>query len=171
LSGLNGIELEQEALVASGSILHEPTGLFVTLAGGRVEYGDFELNGNTVDFGVQLEDAKYFFGKAGIYRKFLPIGKTSIYGEYYTAWDIGPDASNSPSLVFFRPTDDFLEQSHMVGFGVVQHIDSAAMEIYAAYRHYWADDLTDFFLLDANGLETDFDVEMDAVMTGARIKF
>lgn len=166
---ITGVELEQKTIVGSASLLHTPTGLFVSLAGGRVEYEPYAgLPGLGGFFGggsVKLEDAKYFYGKAGIYQKFFPIGKTSIYGEYYTAWDVGPDAAASPGLIFFRPTDEFLEQSHVAGFGVVQHIDAAAMELYAAYRRYWADDVTDYWL------EADTDIKMDTVMAGARIKF
>lgn len=168
LVALTNTDLEQKAVVASGSVLHEPTGLFVSLAGGHVEYEPVDgLAGAGAFAGgtIKLEDAKYFYVKGGLNRKFNPLGKTSIYGEYYTAWDVGPDAAASPGLVFIRSSDEFLERSHVFGVGVVQHIDAAAMEIYAAYRHYWADDVTDYFS------ETDVDIQMDVVMTGARIKF
>lgn len=172
LTGPDG-ELEQQAIVASGSLLHEPSGLFVTAAGGRVSYDAVEglpgLIGRTANNGtIQLEDAKYFYIKSGVYRKFLPIGRTSIYGEYYTAWDVGADINASTALFIEDQTvtaDDFLERSHVVGVGIVQHVDSAAMELYAAYRRYWADDVTDYWT------ERDSDIQMDAVMTGARIKF
>ncbi|MEO1205423.1 MAG: hypothetical protein AAFV45_03755 [Pseudomonadota bacterium] len=180
----NNVELDQKALVASGSILHQPTGLFATFAGGQVEYDPvngsfFSLNdpetgaalNDFINGQIALEDAKYFYAKAGVFRKFMPIGKTSIYGEYYTAWDIGLDLANTNVVSIFRSQDDLLEQSHMIGFGVVQHIDSAAMEVYAAYRHYWADDVTDLAFQIRNGQPGDYDIQMDTVMTGARIKF
>jgi hypothetical protein len=60
------------------------------------------------------------------------------------------------------------EEASAWGVGVVQHIDAAAMEVYLAYRHYWADDLTDIRDLVLND---NYEVDFDAVMSGARIKF
>jgi hypothetical protein len=56
----------------------------------------------------------------------------------------------------------------MWGAGVVQHIDAAALELYLAYRHYWADDVTDTNLFP---LTTEHSIKMDMVMGGARIQF
>jgi len=162
-------EIQQKVVVGSASMRHEPTGLFVSLAGGRTDYEEFKLsdpNALRANFtGFDLLDAKYFYVKAGIYQKFIPLGKTSIYGEYYRAWDIGSSPSTSPSINTGQPDSVFNEESEVFGVGIVQHIDAAAMEIYAAYRHYKADDVTDFW----SG--QDSDIRMDAVMTGGRIKF
>lgn len=142
--------------VGSASILHEPTGLFVSAATGLREYGT-----PNSDFAT---DHKYWYLKAGIFRNFFGVGKTSIYGEYY-------DSKNH-----FGPQWD----SSVWGAGIVQHIDAAAMELYLAYRHYNLPDEVigldpSFPLLAINGglfnakaIRTE---DMDLVMAGARIRF
>jgi hypothetical protein len=136
--------------VGSGSILHTGTGLFATIAAGSREWSNPVLSG---------ED--YVYAKSGIFQKFNDLGKTSIYGEYYHIWDVGVEPA-------FSLGGDEEEAASMWGAGIVQHLDAAAMEVYVAYRHYWADDLTDVsFFPDV----TDHSIEMDTVMSGARIQF
>ncbi len=113
----------------SASIMHTPTGLFVTGSAGQIEKGNNE------------EDTFYQI-KAGIQQKWNSFGKTTLYGEYIEA-----------------ETDDTGE-GEIYGFGIVQKVDAAAMELYAGYRHYEAD-------LN-NGVATE---DFTTVVTGARIKF
>ena len=139
--------------VGSASILHEPSGLFLSVAAGLREYGTPNR-----DFAT---DHKYWYAKAGIFRNFFGIGKTSFYGEYYNSKD------------HFGPQWD----SSMWGAGIVQHIDAAAMEIYVAYRHYNLPDtvtaIDPTFPLDAEGFRRQLirTEDMDMVMAGARIRF
>jgi len=162
-------EIQQKAIVGSGSVVHRPSGVFVSLAAGRTDYDEFKIadpQALPANFtGFDLLDAKYFYVKGGLFRKFFALGKTSIYGEYYKAWDVGSSPSTSPFISSGLPDSVFDEESHVYGFGIVQHIDAAAMELYIAYRHYEANDITDFWTGE------DFDIEMDAVMTGGRIRF
>jgi hypothetical protein len=134
--------VDHEEWVGSGSVLHVGTGLFATVAAGSRDWDSPGISG---------ED--YIYAKSGIYQKWVELGKTSVYGEYYHIWDVGLDL---PGLE---------ESASMWGAGIVQHIDSAALEIYLAYRHYWADDVTDVTFF------TDHSIEMDMVMSGARIQF
>lgn len=131
-----------KTVVGSLSVLHVASGLFFTGAA-----GDMDLDGA---FG----GSSYYYVKSGIYQRWLPLGKTSVYGEYYHT-----------DLDRFEGQPVFDETANMWGIGVVQHIDAAAMELYLSYRHYWADDVLDVLFLDRN------DIQFDAVMSGARIKF
>jgi len=113
----------------SASIMHTPTGIFVTGSAGQLEKGNDD------------EDTFYQI-KAGIQQKWNSLGKTTLYGEYINA-----------------ETDD-VGEGEIYGFGVVQKVDAAAMELYAGFRHYEAD------------LNTGEDTEdFITVVTGARIKF
>ena len=113
----------------SASIMHTPTGLFITASAGQIEKGNDD------------EDTFYQV-KGGIQQSWSPLGKTTLYGEYIEA-----------------ETDDTGE-GEIYGFGIVQKVDAAAMELYAGYRHYEAD-------LNTNIATEDF----VTVVTGARIKF
>ena len=113
----------------SGSIMHTPTGLFITASAGEKSKG----NG---------DDETFYQIKGGIQQSWMPLGKTTIYGEFIDA-----------------ETDD-VGEGEIYGFGVVQKVDAAAMELYAGFRHYEAD-------LNSNVATEDF----ITVVTGARIKF
>ena len=59
--------------------------------------------------------------KAGIQQRWNSLGKTTLYGEFVHG-----------------DTDD-VGEGDIYGFGVVQKVDAAAMELYAGFRHYEAD--------------------------------
>ena len=88
------------------------------------------------------DEETFYQIKGGIQQSWSPLGKTTLYGEYIEA-----------------ETDDTGE-GEIYGFGIVQKVDAAAMELYAGYRHYEAD-------LNTNIATEDF----VTVVTGARIKF
>jgi hypothetical protein len=140
--------VDHQEWVGSGSVLHVGTGLFATVAGGTRDWDDPTVSGES-----------YIYAKSGIYQKWIELGKTSVYGEYYHVWDVGVNV----------PGQD--EAGSMWGAGVVQHVDAAALEIYLAYRHYWADDITDARPPLPTLAPTDHSIEMDMVMGGARIQF
>ncbi|MEP3475971.1 MAG: porin [Hyphomicrobiales bacterium] len=113
----------------SASIMHTPTGIFVTGSAGE------KSKDNDVD-------ETFYQIKAGIQQKWNSLGKTTLYGEFVHG-----------------DTDD-VGEGDIYGFGVVQKVDAAAMELYAGFRHYEAD-------LN-NGVATE---DFVTVVTGARIKF
>lgn len=153
-----------ENFVGSASFLHEPTGVFLTVAGGQRNWLESPFPGQ-----IELTSEKYVYLKSGLLRKWLPIGQTAIYGEYYRIWDVG--------FGFLDPADAaianalFNEKAEAFGLGVVQHVDAAAMELYLSYRHYTADDVSQFTLTPQTVQITNHDIRMDVVMAGARIKF
>jgi predicted porin len=120
---------KSENFNGSASIMHTPTGIFVTGSGGETS------KGNDVD-------ETFYQIKAGIQQRWNALGKTTLYGEYVHG-----------------DTDD-VGEGDIYGFGVVQKVDAAAMELYAGFRQYEAD-------LN-NGVATE---DFVTVVTGARIKF
>ena len=113
----------------SASLMHTPTGIFVTASAGE------KSRDNNVD-------ETFYQIKAGIQQRWNSLGKTTFYGEYIDS------------------EVDLVGEGEIYGFGVVQKVDAAAMELYAGFRHYEAD-------LDSGVATEDF----VTVVTGARIKF
>ncbi len=164
---------------ASGSlsVLHEATGLFVNVGGGLTVEG---LLDDTRRFtGTDVNDGELFWsGQVGLERKINALGKSTLYGELYL-YD-GGAATGIPVL----PGDPLnptglgtwsVWQSDMtvVGGGLAQGIDAAAMILYASYRHV-SGDLT---LRQFNGIAATGPIatapidDLDLVLTGAIINF
>lgn len=120
-----------DTFLATGSVMHMDTGLFVT-----VNYGDQDYK----DAGFTLKDYDI---QAGLERRYFSIGKTTVYGTYGQL-----------------SVEDFDVNSWSVG--VVQAIDSAAMDLYASYKNYDLGDL--------GGGENEVD-DAQIISAGARIKF
>jgi hypothetical protein len=119
--------------------MHVPTGLFASFSAGEREY-DNDVDGS------------FYFVQAGIERKWFSYGTTTVYGEYGNYDD-----------VFFDDTN-----AEMWGIGIVQHVDSAAMDFYAQAR-FWDTDATGF-----TGGEIPIAIEsgdLTTVMIGSRIQF
>jgi predicted porin len=138
---------------AATSVIHEPTGLFLNTAYIHREF-------DNVAFG----DVDYYYLAAGISRKFFPIGKTAMWGEY--AQIDGSLDGNAAAGVFAGAAGTITgsEQTHW-GLGVQQYIDAAAMEVYMGYRNVEAEATS-----TAGTLRSNFN-DIDIVYTGARIKF
>jgi predicted porin len=131
----------------SMSVLHVPTGLFVTGAAGQRET-DFDRANDT------NTKREFWYIKAGIYQKFFSIGKTSLFGAY-GSWDSDEDAARD--LMQARTGIRQNAEADMWQIGIVQHVDAAAMELYASYWNF-----------ETNVPQTD---DIQAFLAGARIKF
>ncbi len=163
-------------LGGSVSVLHVSTGLFVSAAAGR--YVDENLNDPAVTaFGGQSVDdeSEYWTVQAGIEKKFFPIGKTTIYGEYFK-FEGGANDQNisnadviSPFFLSGGNSNILNSEIREFGAGIVQSVDAAAADFYIVYRHYEADAT---FRNQATGKIADIDAEdLDTVLSGAIIKF
>lgn len=126
-----------EAYNGSVSIMHTPTGLWVTASGGNREH---DISGSEQEF-YQI--------KGGLQQKWNSLGKTTLYGEYISTDVDDVDRAGVTGV-----------EGEILGGGVVQKIDAAAMELYAGYRHYEAD------LTNGDNVE-----DFQTFVTGARIKF
>jgi hypothetical protein len=132
---------------AAGTIMHAPTGLYV--------YGGYGATKIDLTAAQQLADkddeSTTWFVQAGIEQKWLPLGKTTVFGEYRK------DETGFRSSSVDGADLDFWAA------GVVQNIDAAAMDLYMIYRHSEGD-----FSKGATTTELD---DFDMLITGARIQF
>ncbi len=142
--GIDEEDDRREAYDGSFSIMHTPSGLWISASGGNRDF---------VDAG---DEEEFYQVKAGIQQKWNSLGKTTIYGEYLHTEidDVDPFGTGGFGANVAGAEGD------LYGFGVVQKVDAAAMELYAGYRHYEAD-LT-------NGVAVQ---DAQTVVVGSRIKF
>lgn len=142
----------------AGTVMHAPTGLYV-YAG----YGNQQDNTRGTDPKIvasTVDDDTTWFVQGGIEKAFMPLGKTTIFGEYRkddAGSNVGKSVVDAGSAI--RSSD-----LNFIGAGVIQNIEAAAMDLYVIYRHAEGD-TTDF-----KGVKTNLD-DFDMVMTGAMIKF
>lgn len=108
---------DDDRISGSASAMHAPTGVFLTGA-----YGQLKPETFTNGFSAALLDAKIkgWMVKPGIERNWFGIGKTTLFAEYA---DVHLDAG---------AIDGKLTSW---GGGVVQSIDAAALDLFAAVRH------------------------------------
>jgi predicted porin len=164
------------------SVMHEPTGIYVNLAGGIHKDDTVAFDGDFA--GTNVDDESTFWAiEAGIEKKWIPLGKTNFFGQYYklegggserlSVEGNGVDSDGNP--VAIDPTNTlggdanvFSTGLTMYGGGVVQELSAASMSLYLYYRHFEAD-LT---LVDNGVTQAVTDLEdLDVVVGGAIIKF
>lgn len=156
----------------SFSVVHESTGLFLNAGAGTVT--DDVLNTTARFAGTNADDEANFWSvQAGIEKKWLPLGKTTIYGEYYDyeggAINRGITAGDAVNIPGFGASSIWNTGLQVYGFGLAQGLDNAATVLYLSYRHVSADlTLRD----NATGALGNADIEdLDLVNAGAIIKF
>lgn len=152
--------LQQEEIKGSISVLHEPSGLFGTFMYVNREFANQ----------AQGELDHYYFNAGIVAQKLVPLGKTVFYGEYGNGErDAGAPVAglgNTPAGSVVDVIGGGLGgiDLEVWGFGVVQHISAAEMEVFALYKRFELDVQT--------GAGVNIPLEdIDIVMTGARIKF
>lgn len=150
---------DTDELGLSGSILHTDTGLYVTGA-----YGHLTDDG----IGAGLDDqSDFYFIQAGIERKFFPVGKTTLFGEYWQndrgAWGV-PVAGGGGNVI--RIGGNIVTGSTYEGWGLgVNQNFGEFFDLYLLYNHTTADIST------TAGKLTGIEDEFDYVVGGAQIKF
>jgi predicted porin len=128
--GANGIN-EATLLSGSASVMHVSSGLFATAFAGRREIDSIAGNYDETNWGA----------RAGIAKNWTGLGNTVVFGEYNNF-----DNINALGL-----------ESEIWGVGLIQNIDSAAMELFISYKNY---------SVNFPGAE-----DTNLVFSGARIKF
>jgi hypothetical protein len=144
-------DTDRREFLTSASIMHIPTGLFVS--GAFVDYqfrGDnaFERFGTVEDAGNHRPDIPLWWVDGGIEKNWTGWGITTFYGEWgrldsgtegilasFAYPGLGPSATGT----FAAGTVVTDSSVQWWGLGAVQKIDAAAMDFYVAYRHYSAD--------------------------------
>ncbi len=137
-----GANIDGSNLMGSVALMHTPTGLNIAFAAGT------EIDGGFNSAAADTWERQYWHLQGGVNRDFTGLGNTSIYGEYGEYDYDGQNAVVGTSQMY---------DTTMWGIGVVQHFDSAATELYIAYRNWDTD----------NAAISD----VSQVMAGARIKF
>jgi hypothetical protein len=144
------IEKDSRYVQAGAYAEHMASGLFVHGA-----YGHEDNGGTVLAGGVTPPNSDHWYAKAGIRRKWIPLGATVIYGDYGRYIDqIGPAA------IGLGVTSSELER---FGGGALQEIDAASMSIWLKYRETRAD-------IAGGGAIGSLD-DMTAISTGALINF
>jgi hypothetical protein len=143
---------DHDLIGGSIAVLHVPTGIFGQFSAGEKEYK------------ADRDNAEYWAVQAGVERKWLPYGTTTIYGEYAS---FDGDFDNRSALVDgstppAAPAADAFDGAEATkwGFSIVQNFESAAMDVYA-HAEFW----------DAEGIAAVDDGELTVVLLGSRIKF
>ena len=138
--------VDLERLVGSGSVMHVPSGLYVTGAAGRDSFGvsNAQFHRAATVFtgpvtGQQPEDATMWYVQTGIKRRLLfpDAGATMLYAEYqqWNDWGVRRDAGTLMGLG--RGLSEITDSSaELWGFGVIQDIDPAAMQVFLGLRWY-----------------------------------
>jgi hypothetical protein len=164
-AGANGSDSKCDELGLSASIMHVPTGLYVTGAYGYRNDDNRAKLANIV--GTEKRDEFYYI-QAGIEQKFFPVGKTTLFGEYLDGQYGAPvtTAAGGTSAAIAGPVaGSFITsvESKMWGVGFNQAIDAAALDIYVIYRNFETGVNT---TAGAVALE-----DIQTITTGARIQF
>ncbi len=154
----------------SASVLHKPTGLFLTGAYGiRWDEGrDAALRAGQAALVASAgagdtEELKMYHIQAGIEQKWVSLGPTTIFGGYHNREAGFAVRDNNGNLNNFNGTiTNFEFDMWEVGFN--QHISAAVMDIYVHYKHYDAE-ITDSNLGSVNS------EPWQTVIMGSRIKF
>lgn len=160
----------------SVSVLHSDTGLFVNFGAGLKK--DDVINETALYAGQNVDDEQTFYAiQGGIERKFNELGKTTIYGEYYSysGAPIARTVGAGDAINTLGTTAAVFDTGVQVwGLGVAQGIDNAAATLYLSYRHVTGD-LT-LRGVDgagvASGPTADASFEdLDLVLAGAIVRF
>jgi len=162
-----------EGVAGSASVMHVPTGLFVTGAAGfqrdnrnevarmQQQAGGHQLAGpDTLALGAKGSDS-FWYIQAGIEQNWTGIGKTTLYGEFHqvnagscvsggvlcmvNSGDVinpfGVEQGGAAAIALAPVNNAYIQSSRVNtwGFGVVQAIDAAAMDLFFSYRMREAD--------------------------------
>ena len=179
-----GSDVSCNELGLSASLMHVPTGLFVTGAYGQKK----DDNRVLLDPAIRSKD-EFYYVQGGIEQKFFPVGKSTFFGEYYNG-KFGPvnvtpalgdttagsltqtltAASGLTTAFGSAATLTALNSSVEIwGVGFNQNIEAAAMDIYVAYRNVSSD--ATFRQSGTNSISKQSFDDFQYVTTGAVIKF
>ncbi len=155
------------ALGLSASIMHVPTGLFISGSWGRIE----DKNRSALYGRAVGDEDKHWYLVGGIERSFIPLGKTTLYadyGEYETGAGLTSTGGVPANIASLGGLAQLARSDVTVwGLGITQSIDAAAMDLYIGYKNFSADIST------TNGAvrQKVSPQDMDAVFMGAIIRF
>jgi len=129
-------DIDQSTLVGSAAILHQASGL-----NALVSFGVREFDSVAVDADGALRtprDAKFIYAKIGWIAKLSDLGPTAFYGEYGRFEDFVTVVDDAALVTSLGPGAARItgNEADVWGVGVVQHIESAEMQLYLGYRRH-----------------------------------
>ena len=163
---------DHRTVSGSISVLHQPSGLNLTLAGGRRSFiENFEM----VDGLFGSPPSSYFvYTKLGWQAPLIDLGTTALFAEYGRFGDVlgaRADAGQLRELGCDQAPSCFASASRaqVLGLGVVQSIDDTEAKLYLSYRHFEAD----FELSGPRGerLSAIPLADLDTILAGMLIEF
>ena len=173
-------EPDSRTVAGSLSVLHKPSGLSLTGAAARRKFtSSVRFNDDEVG---RPSDPWYYYLKAGWKRDLNRLGKTAFYAEYGNFNQfLGRDADEEQVAALGGIEEDAVcenarsaclvsgSSATIWGFGVVQFVKSADLQLYTAYRHYEPDvSLSNIRGFKARSVPLD---DFQTVITGALIDF
>ncbi|WP_421723467.1 hypothetical protein [Bauldia sp.] len=139
-----GHKLDQTNVTGGASIMHTPTGIYLTgSATGLNRDAPFDAGPDETD------SASAYYLQAGISQDYFGIGNTVLYGEY------GQTENGANAGAYYWEDS----KTTNWGVGIAQNIDAAAMSVYLTYNQIEA---------EFDGVKGE---DMNVVFAGARIKF
>jgi len=144
-------------LKGSASILHVPTGLFLTGAWGTREVSGQQTAGDpTTSYGGP--DLTFWHLSGGLNKNFFGFGNTVLFAEYSES----EGGLEQADFLAGRSSIWTDTQTTHWGLGINQYIDAAATEVFLTYKHF------DFDGLNAGVSESS---DLSTVISGMRIYF
>ncbi len=163
-------ELDFEDVRGSASLMHVPTGLYVSFAGSVRD-----------DDSLPTADPRFWYTQAGIKRRVLPYGDTTFYGEYgiYSDYTVGrilqADVFGPGAFADWGQIRN--TEVTRWGLGIEQAFDASALLLYTQYNHYDGKivgnpcgTLGDCSTLSGDTVSLPVK-SWDAIVVGARIQF
>jgi hypothetical protein len=160
--------LKAAELKGSASIMHVPSGLFLTGAAGNREWSGQQLPG----VNDNSKDTSFWYLTGGIAQNWTGLGNTVLFGEY-GEYDNGTSNYVISGFQAPRPSTTVT----MWGVGVTQHISAAAMEVFATYKNFDLDIQRGFALTGftqgppSAGVVMGAPKDLSIFMVGARMNF
>ncbi len=158
-----------DILGGSVSIMHEETGLYGNFAAGM----SHDNSASGLYAGNGDDESTFYAFEGGIERKFMPLGKTTFFGQYYNAdgGSINRSIGSTSSAGVPANGGGFIQSTELevYGGGMVQELSAASMLLYVYYRHAEAD----FDLVTGTGAAVTnpgYD-DLDLVVAGGIIRF
>ena len=187
-----------DVISGSASIMHVPTGLFVTGAYSRYDDHNRKAMYLATNGATNVKDIDtYWQIQAGIEQNWFGFGKTTLYGEYAqhrvgagltngTNTDAGASgvggaascgfgaatgSTNTPGTGIQGGLGCLASANvDLWGLGINQEISAAAMDLYLSYRHFDPDVKTSATGTSTGAVSAQIK-SFDAVMMGAIIRF
>ena len=169
----NSDDADCRQIGGSISALHEPSGLFLNFGAGWFQ--DLLIKEAALFAGTGAADTStYYAFQPGIEKKWHPLGKTTVYGEWFQYFGGAndrtvPTGDSLNTQIGFGDSNIWDDEVRVYGTGIIQGIEAAAMRVYLGWRHYEAD--LKLREQATGNIASSPLKDLDVIMGGALIKF